>query len=475
VDCTTRRYADDAQERCQPRRGALFVGLETGTADVAWHEIGTGKRHRGPPSAHKSTMTSTQPRDAAIEQAVAAPPPEEPVPRLLDQPRIAALDGIRGFAILLIIFFHYYVFDGEFARQSIPAYVLSLTRLTWTGIDFFFVLSGFLIGGILLEARESPTYYKTFYIRRAFRILPLYVVIVALHWLTTPFIPPSGLGEPIPAWVYLTLTQNIWVALGGKFASFWLLVTWTIATEEQFYLVAPAMIRKISPARVPMLVAIAIVFAIVLRVVLYNMPLFDPRATLVLMPARADAFMLGIGAAWLVRDPRGARWLRERRRWLYLGALGFGIVLLVFTKMDWSLDSYQMSTFGFTFTSLFYVSLVLLAVSHPEGPVSRFFSLRPLIACGAIAYGLYLFHEPVKDLLQLAFNGPRPRLASWRDAGIDLLAFGFTVVIARLSWIYFERPFVRRGHRHPYWPSESARLRQARNEAAMALGAPRDR
>ena len=77
-------------------------------------------------------MTSTQPRDAALEQATAAPL-KEPHQPLLDQPRIAALDGIRGFAILLIIFFHYYNVDGKFARGSIPAYVLSLTRLTWTG------------------------------------------------------------------------------------------------------------------------------------------------------------------------------------------------------------------------------------------------------------------------------------------------------------------------------------------------------
>jgi len=401
-------------------------------------------------------MTSTQPRDAAIEQAAAAPPGGLH-PRLLDQPRIAALDGVRGFAILLIIFFHYYQIDGEFERGSIPAYVLGLTRLTWTGIDFFFVLSGFLIGGILLEARDSPNYYRTFYIRRAYRILPLYGVIIALYWLTTPFLPSTG-KPPVPSYTYLTLTQNIWVALGGKLAvSFWLLVTWTIATEEQFYLVAPAMIRKISARRLPLLVAAAIVCALMLRLVLYNSSLFDPRATLVLMPARADAFMLGIGSAWLVRDPRGARWLVERRRWLYVAALILGIVLLVFTKMRWSLDTFPMSTVGFTFTSFFYAALVLLAVSHPQGPVGRFFNLRPLIACGTIAYGLYLFHEPVKDLLYLAFNGQRPRLASWRDAGIDLLAFGITLVLARLSWVLFERPLVRSGHRYGYWPSAGAR------------------
>jgi len=406
-------------------------------------------------------MTSTQPRDAAIEQAVAAPPEDLHHPPPLDQPRIAALDGIRGFAILLIIFFHYYDIDGVFVRGTIPAYILSLTRLTWTGIDFFFVLSGFLIGGILLEARASPTYYRTFYIRRAYRILPLYGVVIVLYWLTAPIFPSTG--TPVPSYIYLTLTQNIWVALGGKLdVSVWLLVTWTIATEEQFYLVAPAMIRKISPGRLPLLVAAAVVFALILRIALFETSQFDPRATLVLMPARADAFMLGIGSAWLVRDPRGARWLVERRGWLYLLTFALGIVLLVFTKKGWTLDTFAMSTFGFTVTSFFYVALVVLAVSHPEGPVGRFFSLRPLIAMGAIAYGLYLFHSPVKELLHLVFNGHRPRLASWRDVGVDLLAFGITLLLARLSWVHFERPLVRRGHRYSYWPSPVARTRVRR-------------
>jgi peptidoglycan/LPS O-acetylase OafA/YrhL len=177
--------------------------------------------------------------------------------------------------------------------------------------------------------------------------------------------------------------------------------------------------------------------------------------------------MLGVGAAWLVRDPGGARWLVQRRRLLYLLGLALGVVLLVFTKASWALDTYQMSTFGFTITSFFYASLVLLAVSHPEGPVGRFFNLRPLIALGAIAYGLYLFHEPVKDLLHLAFTGQAPRLASWRDAGIDLLAFCITLVIARLSWLRFEKRFVRRGHRYSYWPSDAPRVHAERRRRPL--------
>jgi peptidoglycan/LPS O-acetylase OafA/YrhL len=393
-------------------------------------------------------MTSIQPRDAALEQT-AATPPDAPHPSGPIQTRIAALDGVRGFAILLIIGFHYYVIDGQFTKGSIAGYASSLMRLSWTGIDFFFVLSGFLIGGILLEARDSPSYYRTFYIRRACRILPLYLVIVTLHVLTKPYLPQ--VGQPVPSYVYTTLTQNIWVAVGGKLTSFWLLVTWTIATEEQFYLIAPAMIRKLSRSRLPLVVALSVVFALVLRIVLFASSSFDPRSTLVLMPARADAFMLGIGSAWLVRDERGARWLVVHRRSLYVFALTLGVALLVFTKENWSLDTLPMSTIGFTITSFFYSVIVLLAVSDREGPLARFFSLRPLIACGTIAYGLYLFHEPVKDLLYLSIDGAKqPHLASLRDAGLYLIAFGITVVLARLSWTCFERPFVRLGHRVPY-------------------------
>jgi peptidoglycan/LPS O-acetylase OafA/YrhL len=86
--------------------------------------------------------------------------------------RVPALDGLRGVAILLVLLRH--SFFGLESQSSLLSAFLAAGRLTWSGVDLFFVLSGFLIGGILLDARKSPRYFSTFYIRRAYRILPLY-------------------------------------------------------------------------------------------------------------------------------------------------------------------------------------------------------------------------------------------------------------------------------------------------------------
>src|SRR5271163_530813 len=101
--------------------------------------------------------------------------------------RIPQLDGIRGTAILLVIIWHFVVVPVTQAphQGEIGRIVAHIGLLTWSGVDLFFVLSGFLIGGILIDARDSPNYFSTFYVRRVFRILPIYLLVVvayALLW-----------------------------------------------------------------------------------------------------------------------------------------------------------------------------------------------------------------------------------------------------------------------------------------------------
>src|SRR5712691_8898491 len=93
----------------------------------------------------------------------------------LDLKRIPELGGLRGIAILLVLVYHFIIIPGGLSvgNATLPAYLVALGKLSWSGVDLFFVLSGFLIGGILLDARNSPNYFKTFYLRRAHRILPI--------------------------------------------------------------------------------------------------------------------------------------------------------------------------------------------------------------------------------------------------------------------------------------------------------------
>jgi peptidoglycan/LPS O-acetylase OafA/YrhL len=119
-----------------------------------------------------------------------------------------------------------------------------LTPLTASGVDLFFVLSGFLIGSILLDNREAANQFKVFYLRRFCRILPIYFVWIALFFVLGKLLLNDWLfASRYPAWSYPTFTQNFFMSNIGGFGAGWLAVTWSLAIEEQFYLTAPLLIR----------------------------------------------------------------------------------------------------------------------------------------------------------------------------------------------------------------------------------------
>ena len=131
--------------------------------------------------------------------------------------------------------------------------------LSWAGVDLFFVLSGYLIGGILIKHRDAENYFQAFYVRRAARLLPLYLVMVALYFALGPLLLASrtnagawlvhGPGPSIPVWGYLLYVQNLFVAQSGGWGGHWLAPTWSLAVEEQFYLIAPLLLRIVPVAQ----------------------------------------------------------------------------------------------------------------------------------------------------------------------------------------------------------------------------------
>src|SRR5277367_369631 len=138
--------------------------------------------------------------------------------------RIRELDGLRGVAIAMVVLFHFFQNTIAFPPGSVFSYVQAGLRLSWTGVDLFFVLSGFLIGGILLDSRDSTNYYSVFYKRRFFRIIPIYLVTLVLGaaLVSLRLGPTSGplqwlTMEGAPWYAYLTFTQNFWMAHAGTF------------------------------------------------------------------------------------------------------------------------------------------------------------------------------------------------------------------------------------------------------------------
>lgn len=368
--------------------------------------------------------------------------------------RIPELDGLRGVAVLLIIYYHYFQQQVAAEPGSLLAFLKSFWAFSWSGIDLFLVLSGFLIGGILFDARESTHYFRRFYLRRACRILPPYVLFCLLFFVSTHvFTSDAFIGlrlpnnEPIPWHVYATFTQNFWIASHATWAPFWLTITWSLAVEEQFYLVAPFIIRRVKRLVFGLIALITV--APILRILAYLIYQTD-IAPYVLSPCRADALALGVLAAVLVRRARFEHWLRNHPKHLSMAFWMLLAGVIIFATRDPHHRSVMMMTIGYSWLSCFYVCALLIAVSQPNNPLSRVLRFSALRWVGSIAYGSYLLHQAMNGICHgLIFDAP-PSVADFSGFLVTLLAVTLTLLLANLSWRYFEKPFVEFGHHYSY-------------------------
>jgi peptidoglycan/LPS O-acetylase OafA/YrhL len=329
--------------------------------------------------------------------------------------RIVALDGLRGFACLVVVVAHYF---GE-TQHHLPCLALG-----WAGVELFFCLSGFLIGGILLDNRESPSYFRTFYLRRALRIFPIYYVCITLVLL----IHPDRL-----AIFYYTYTGNIAMVASG-FGSEWLKPTWTLCVEEQFYMLLPLLLYVVPARWLVRVIVTLIVLPMVLR---------HHGVGPILLTDRMDALLMGVLAAYAIRNPAWSKWLTCNNR-RALKALTLVAIALI--PLAISLDVFDI--FGWTATAGAFTGLILLIVDGSQ-EAARF---RSPVLCwfGTISYCLYLIHQPIAGILHGLILGSHPDLETLAQAGVSVLAIAVSVGIAALSWYLFERPLLRYGQRFTY-------------------------
>jgi peptidoglycan/LPS O-acetylase OafA/YrhL len=373
-------------------------------------------------------------------------------PQLDFTKRIPELDGIRGLAILMILIYHYFVLQrGEWLSRHLVA----VGRFGWSGVDLFFVLSGFLIGGILLDAKGTTNYYRVFYIRRFYRILPLYfaICLVSVAVFYAHLSTHAWLFEgKIPWYAYVTFGQNFWMAKLHAMSSRQIDATWSLAIEEQFYLTLPVIIQLVKDRFLPYAIAAGIVAAPLIRIAIWFTlgPANGALATHLLAPCRMDSLLLGALAAWWVR--RDCRWqsLIAWRPLLTAASLILGIGLAFIVRLHWNVGSFALAAFGYTWIALFYLSLLLLALTNRKGWLSWVFTLRPLTYLGLLAYGLYLLHQPVLGLVYGLLGKTTPKLENIIDLGLILITGLVLLLIARFSWDHFEKPLVKIGHMYLY-------------------------
>jgi peptidoglycan/LPS O-acetylase OafA/YrhL len=375
------------------------------------------------------------------------------------------LDGLRGLAIGLVLIWHYFAYPLN--PESSAAVVSFLRRsfsLTWSGVDLFFVLSGFLIGGILLDNREAPRYFQAFYARRASRIFPLYFgwLLVALTVLfAVPLfmegpIPSWLFSERVPAWCYAIFGQNYAMAMNNQFGSPWLGVTWSLAIEEQFYLLLPVLIRFLPTRRLPLYLGSLALLSPVLLILRGHE---GGISGYILTPCRMDSLMLGVLLAWFLRCDGGLQWARTHRLHLYgiLGALLAGTAWMSFVR-ELPAAFYPLR---YSWLALLYGSLLVLAVTEERGPVAALTGNRALRWLGGLAYGVYIFHQPVQYVLHWLIRNQAPRLLVPLDFAVMFASLAITLGVAVLSYRWFEKPFLTLGQSVSYGELTARPLRRA--------------
>ena len=366
-----------------------------------------------------------------------------------------ALDGLRAIAVIMVFFQHY---------GAGHAFIFGWG---WTGVDIFFVLSGFLITGILYDSQSKGHRYRDFYIRRTLRIFPLYyfvwatVLVLApfahwqwnIRWALWPaylgnyarffFLHQSGdpyrfdkltFGAPVSSWFGYPFHLYI-----GHF--------WSLCVEEQFYLIWPFVVYRVRKREKLIKICLAVIvlspiaraaLSVALSPDLLRMELFYRS-----LPTRLDALLIGGLIALLLRGPEEAMVRRLRRPLLAASSILFVALYLVSTKVfalsfDGSASNW-IGVFGFTLIDVFAAALILECI-HPGSLLGKCLSWTPLRALGIISYGFYVYHDLLHDFYSDLAHRVSPQYAYPLTL---FIAFAATLLIASVSYRLLEKPLLR--------------------------------
>ncbi len=382
---------------------------------------------------------------------------------------IPALDGIRGIAILMVMFYHFT--DSTLGGGA----WIKLFKVGVSGVDLFFVLSGFLITGILFDAKSKPHYFRHFYIRRSLRIFPLYYAALVMTLVVLPYwnviVSQEALTHQAWLWWYgsnYLLGGREVTSLGG------LTHFWSLAVEEQFYLAWPLVIYLCGRKSGMWFCVVCILISVTSRMSLAAGP--DPevahRATYLWTHCRMEALVVGAFIALAAKGPSGRSVLIPLS--LLVGtATATMLGYLVYTNEINNLVGGGLDVVRYTLCAWVYGIVVMWAVaSAPQSRFSKLIGGRFLRFFGKYSYGLYVFHW----MLIPTFRRVCPpemlvsRLGSPLLGQLAFIAFATasSVAAAMLSWHLFEKHFL--GLKETLAPSNSTRS-AGRSIAAAPLQA----
>ncbi len=358
--------------------------------------------------------------------------------------RIDELDGIRGIAILQVLIWHMITCSPKQLEPYGFLWALHLpTTGFWSGVDLFFVLSGFLIGGVIIDNWRCPNFMYVFWIRRCCRIIPVFLIAVCSCFLFKNILSPDRFRwlfhDLLPWWVYLTCTQNIVMGMRSTYGAHFLGITWSLAVEEQFYLVAPLAIRWFGQ-RVWVASALPLfVFAFFLRLAF---PGFHTHVNTVF---RMDSIVAGVAVAIAYRNT--SIWS------LLIGARGMLLATFFCALLATAIliKSNRFGDFSFLWFAVLYSLFLVVTLLHEGSYLTKVLRSKFLRFWGTISYGLYVYHQAVLGLFHgWLCDGASPNLLSGHAVLVTALAAVLSTVLAWVSFWTVESYFLNFGRRVAY-------------------------
>ncbi len=372
---------------------------------------------------------------------------------------IPALDGLRGIAILFVMLFHYVTACDFGSDAYVTRKILGVAVNMWAGVDLFFVLSGFLITGILLRAKDKPGYFTNFYMRRCLRIFPLYYGALIILFVIVPRFVPVDTADvkriyDSQGWLW-AYSEDFAIAFHNEdyFDVSWLWVGhfWSLGVEEHFYLVWPLLVFACSGRKLLWATIAFAASAPLVRVAMLAHGM-APHAVYTLTFCRTDELAIGGLVAILARERTYESLARLARGGILIATVYFVSVVLIRQKPQWWGHWTTLGP-GFSLLGVGFAGAVVLAISPERTWIRRVLESRPLIGFGKYSYGAYVIHTPMQPVYLKLF--PPRRIAEMASGlghsgsrvvgllGFASIGIAITMLLAIGSFFAYERPFLK--------------------------------
>lgn len=355
---------------------------------------------------------------------------------------IDSLDGVRGVAIILVLIFHLLASNPQ-TGSRVMNFIAGFRGAGWVRVDLFFCLSGFLITGILFDTLHTGHYFRNFYARRFLRIFPLYYGVLLVLFI---IFHPIHFAQGRQFLLLFTYLQNTSLWLHGSQSA----VArpsdhlWSLAVEEQFYLVWPVLIFLIRDRR--KLLWTAATLALIAPVTRFFLLAHGAslQATYKWTICRADSLLAGGWLALIVRGKLRDTVLRYATPIFAVALILCGIIAWRSGNFEWGIN-YSINSYGYSIVAVASTSLIAMAL-RPASFTARAMRVGALRFLGKYSYGIYVYHQMVFMLIAWLFRGwlehhiPSKAIYHVAMMACTLLV---TIPLSVLSFRFYEQPFLK--------------------------------